>query len=68
MGFENREHFEYKWYLWVYKLGNIKGNVTKFNLCFTIYWVNFNKFIMVKMANPLMNKEQWLWTNEFINS
>jgi len=35
----------------------LQGNVTKFNLCFIRYRMNFNKFTMVKMANPLVNKD-----------
>jgi hypothetical protein len=29
--------------------------------------MNWNKFIMMKKANPLINKDEMLDTNEFIN-
>jgi hypothetical protein len=32
-------------------------NASYFTLGFTKFWVNLNIFIMVKLANPLMNKD-----------
>jgi len=41
---------------------------SKFTLCFTRFSMKLNKFIIVKVGNPLVNMDQLLWKNESINS
>jgi hypothetical protein len=42
--------------------------MSKFMMCFTKFWMNLNKFTMVKMGNPLIDMDQLSQTNEFTNS
>ncbi len=49
----------------IYKMKSLQGNVTKFILCFIIFWMKLNTFIIVKVANFIVNRDQWLWTNDF---
>jgi hypothetical protein len=43
----------------------------KSNMCygyFNKFWINLNKFTMMKMAKFLMNGDKLLWTSEFANN
>jgi hypothetical protein len=41
---------------------------SKFTLIFIEFWVKLNKFKMLKVGNPLINKDELLRTSEFTNS
>jgi hypothetical protein len=41
---------------------------SKFILFFLKFWVKLNKSKMLKVGNPLMNRDKLLWTSEFKNS
>jgi len=38
-------------------LWTLQGDVVKFIPCFTKIWKNLNKFVMVKIVNPLVKWE-----------
>jgi len=46
----------------------LQRNTIKFIPYFIKVWMNLDKFTMVKVVNPLVNKDQWLYTSEFTNS
>jgi hypothetical protein len=41
---------------------------SKFALCFIRFSIELNKFTMMKMVNPQVNKDQLSWINEFSHS
>lgn len=58
------------WIIWCLCMSkkSLHQFASKFALCFIRFSIELNKFTMMKMVNPQVNKDQLSWINEFSHS